>query len=74
VELTQAGRTARKTLATLGIAALVVTGCAAPGAVATPSPTAAPPSAAPTVVPSAAPSASAVESVAPSASAAAGPT
>ena len=74
MELTQAGRTARKTLATLGIAALVVTGCAAPGAVATPSPTAAPPSAAPTVVPSAAPSASAVESVAPSASAAAGPT
>jgi len=76
VELTQAGRrTARKTLATLGIAAIVVTGCAAPGAVATPSPTAAPSSAAPSVAPSAPASAEAsVASVAPSASAAAGPT
>ena len=46
--LTIAGRhTARATLATLGLAAIVVTGCAAPGAVATPAPTAPPASATP---------------------------
>ncbi len=31
-------RTARRTLATLGFAAIIVTGCATPGAVATPTP------------------------------------
>ena len=46
--LTIAGRhTARASLATLGLAAIVVTGCAAPGAVATPAPTAPPASATP---------------------------
>lgn len=64
MELTPVGRrTAHKTLATLGLAAIVVAGCATPGAVATPVPaTAAPATAAPaTSAPadSAAPSASA---------------
>ena len=60
--LTIAGRhTARATLATLGLAAIVVTGCAAPGAVATPTPTAPPASAAPGD--SSSPSASAVAEV-----------
>jgi len=60
--LTIAGRhTARATLATLGLAAIVVTGCAAPGAVATPTPTAPPASATPGD--SSAPSASAVATV-----------
>ena len=60
--LTIAGRhTARATLATLGLAAIVVTGCAAPGAVATPPPTAPPASATPGD--SSAPSASAVAKV-----------
>jgi raffinose/stachyose/melibiose transport system substrate-binding protein len=76
VELTQFGRrTARKTLATLGIAAIVVTGCAAPGAVSTPAASSAAPSVAASTAPSAPASAEAsVASVAPSASAEAGPT
>jgi raffinose/stachyose/melibiose transport system substrate-binding protein len=45
-------QTARRTLATLGFAAIIVTGCAAPGAVATPTPA---PTPAPTTAPSTAP-------------------
>jgi raffinose/stachyose/melibiose transport system substrate-binding protein len=41
-------QTAHRTLATLGLAAMLVAGCAAPGAVATPSPTTAPPASAST--------------------------
>ena len=55
-------QTARRTLATLGFAAIIVTGCAAPGAVATPTPA---PTAAPTTAPATAPA----ESGAPAASA-----
>jgi raffinose/stachyose/melibiose transport system substrate-binding protein len=44
--------TARRTLATLGFAAIIVTGCAAPGAVATPTPA---PTTAPTTAPATAP-------------------
>ena len=66
MELSSLGRsTAYKTVATLGLAAIVVAGCAAPGPAATPPPTAAPESTAP------APSTGSTASTAPSASSAA---
>jgi raffinose/stachyose/melibiose transport system substrate-binding protein len=53
-------QTARRTLATLGFAAIIVTGCAAPGAVATPTPAPTPaPTTAPAPADSSAPAASA---------------
>lgn len=64
MELTLAGRrTAHKTLATLGLAAIVVTGCATPGAVATQTPTAAPSLPAPVASTSAAPSETAAPTI-----------
>jgi raffinose/stachyose/melibiose transport system substrate-binding protein len=55
-------QTARRTLATLGFAAIIVTGCATPGAVATPTP-------APTTAPTTAPSTAPADSSAPAVSA-----
>ena len=69
MEFMLTGRRAHRTLATLGLAAIIVTGCATPGAVATPTP-------ATTPVPTTAPTAAPAESGSPAVSAspvAAGP-